>query len=129
MGIISVADHVRPDAGDTLNALKQLRMEKLGILSGDHKKSVNLVGGIVGATDTWASLKPDQKLTVLRDLQAKGFKVIFVGDGINDAPALAAADVGIAMGAKGTEVALETADIALMHDDISTLPFLIRLSR
>jgi len=129
LGIISVSDHVRPNAQQTLKELSQLNMQKIGILSGDHKKSVELVSKTVGATDSWSQLKPQDKLTIVKNLQSSGHKVMFVGDGINDAPALAISEVGIAMAAKGTEVALETADIALMHDDISKLPFLIRLSR
>jgi Cd2+/Zn2+-exporting ATPase len=77
----------------------------------------------------WSGLKPDDKLRIIQEMQQNNARVIFVGDGINDAPALAIADTGIAMGGKGTEVALETADIALMGDDIGKLPFLISLGR
>lgn len=129
LGIISVGDHVRPNAKQTVNDLKKNNIKRIGIVSGDHKKSVSLVSESVGATDMWSGLKPEDKLRTIEKLQASGCKIIYVGDGINDAPALAVADVGIAMGAKGTEVALETADIALMHDDISKLPFLVKLSR
>jgi Cd2+/Zn2+-exporting ATPase len=83
----------------------------------------------VGLTDAWAELKPEDKLRMIEDFQVKGEVVVYVGDGINDAPALARANVGIAMGEVGTDVALETADIVLMHDDISKLPFLVQLSR
>jgi len=129
LGILSVADPVRPLASKTVADLHRLHVQRTGILSGDHEKSVRLVAEAVGVTDRWAELLPADKLNIIRDLQSQGSRVIFVGDGINDAPALAASDVGIAMGAKGTEVALETADIALMNDDIAKLPFLIRLSR
>jgi Zn2+/Cd2+-exporting ATPase len=129
LGLISVADRIRPEARETLGQLRAMAIGRLGILSGDHEKAVEKVGAAVEATDTWAGLKPEQKLSVIRDLQAQGGKVIFVGDGINDAPALSVADVGIAMGAKGTEVALETADVALMEDDISKIPLLIHLGR
>ena len=88
-----------------------------------------MVSEAVGLTDSWAELKPQDKTEVVRDLQSRDAVVVFVGDGINDAPALATADVGIAMGAAGTDVALETADIALMHDDIAKIPFLIHLGR
>jgi len=129
LGIIAVADHVRPKAKEVINQLKDLNIRRIGILSGDHEKSVNLVGDAVGATDIRHELKPQDKLEMINKWQNSGNKVMFVGDGINDAPALATSDVGIAMGAKGTEVALETADIALMHDDISKLPFMVKLSR
>jgi Cd2+/Zn2+-exporting ATPase len=129
LGIIAVADHVRPKAKEVINQLKDLNIRRIGILSGDHEKSVSLVGDAVGATDIRHELKPQDKLEMINKWQNSGNKVMFVGDGINDAPALATSDVGIAMGAKGTEVALETADIALMHDDISKLPFLVKLSR
>ena len=131
IGIISVSDHMRPAATETICELKKLNIARVGILSGDHEKSVQRVAQAVGATDVWFELKPGGKLQVINDLRLSdtGEKIMFVGDGINDAPALAAADVGIAMGAKGTEVALETADIALMHDDISKLPFLIKIGR
>lgn len=129
LGFLSVSDQVRPGAAQIVIRLKQLGLREIGILSGDHARSVDLVGARVGVTRLWSGLKPGDKLDVIKTMQAKRAKVIFVGDGVNDAPALAAADVGIAMGAKGTAVALETADIALMGDDIGKLPFLIALGR
>jgi Cd2+/Zn2+-exporting ATPase len=129
LGFLSVSDQVRKGASQTIARLKTLGFQKIGILSGDHERSVVLVGKRVGIEMLWYGLKPDDKLQVIAKMQEQGARVVFVGDGINDAPALAVADTGIAMGAKGTEVALETADIALMGDDISRLPFLVRLGR
>ncbi|EKD35311.1 MAG: hypothetical protein ACD_75C01960G0002 [uncultured bacterium] len=129
IGFLSVSDRVRRGAGKTVADLQKLGLTEIGILSGDHEKSVDLVGRQVGISRLWSGLKPDDKLRVIREKQQGGAKIIYVGDGINDAPALAVADTGIAMGAKGTEVALETADIALMGDDIAKLPFLIALGR
>ncbi len=129
LGFLSVSDRVRPGARRIVTELEKLGMTEIGILSGDHEKSVDLVGRQVGISRLWSGLKPDDKLRVIREKQQGGARIIYVGDGINDAPALAVADTGIAMGAKGTEVALETADIALMGDDIAKLPFLISLSR
>jgi len=129
LGIINVADTVRASAKETVERLCSMGMKHVGILSGDHRQSACLVADSLGLTDTWAELKPDEKLSIIRDFQSSGRVVIFVGDGINDGPALASANVGIAMGAAGTDVALETADIVLMHDDISKVPFLLGLSR
>jgi Cd2+/Zn2+-exporting ATPase len=129
LGILSVSDHIRPSAPETVKNLKSLGIEHIGLLSGDHEKSARLVADAVGLTQAWSGQRPEEKLDVIREFQRAGRVVIFVGDGINDAPALAAANVGIAMGAAGTDVALETADIALMNDEISKLPFLIKLSR
>jgi Cd2+/Zn2+-exporting ATPase len=129
LGFLSVSDKVRSGVGQTVARLQALGLKEIGILSGDHRKSVELVGRQVGISRWWSGLKPDDKLGIIQEMQQRGAKVIFVGDGINDAPALAIADTGIAMGAKGTEVALETADIALMGDDIAKLPFLISLGR
>ena len=129
LGIISVADHIRPTARQMVQDLRSLGIEKIGLLSGDHEKAAIPVADSVGLTDAWAGLKPEDKLRMIEDLQAKGETVVYVGDGINDAPALARANVGIAMGEVGTDVALETADIVLMHDDISKLPFLVQLGR
>ena len=129
IGILSVADHVRPSAKDTVDQLRGLGIQRIALLSGDHKKSASMVAEAIGLTGAHWQLKPDEKLDIIKELQASGKKVIFVGDGINDAPALAAANVGIAMAAAGTDVALETADIALMHDNIKRIPFIIRLGR
>jgi Cd2+/Zn2+-exporting ATPase len=131
IGLLSVSDHVRPDAYGTICHLKALQVKRIGILSGDHTRSVKRVAETVGGIETWDNLKPQDKLDIIEELRKSdpNSKIMFVGDGINDAPALAAADVGIAMGAKGTEVALETADVALMNDDIGKLPFLIKLGR
>ncbi len=129
VGILSVRDQLRPSIGETVRSLKSLGIGRIGILSGDHEKSVRRVAASAGLMDSWWGLKPQEKLQLVNDFQASGNVVMFAGDGINDAPALAAANVGVAMGAAGTDVALETADIALMNDDISKLPFLIRLGR
>lgn len=129
LGVISVADHIRPTARDTVTGLKMLGVERIGVLSGDHEIAARQVSESAGAKDVWWGMKPGDKLDVIRKLQAEGRVVMFVGDGINDAPALAASHIGVAMGAAGTHVALETADIALMHDDIAKIPFLIRLGR
>jgi Cd2+/Zn2+-exporting ATPase len=129
LGFLSVSDRVRSGAGKTIEGLEKLGLKDIGILSGDHEKSVEMVGQQVGITRLWSGLKPDDKLRIIQEMQQSNARVIFVGDGINDAPALAIADTGIAMGGKGTEVALETADIALMGDDIGKLPFLISLGR
>lgn len=129
LGIIGVADTVRPTAKQTVQKLCSMAVEEVGVLSGDHAQSACRVAESVGLTGVWSEMKPEDKPRIIEEFQRKGMTVLFVGDGINDAPALASANVGIAMGAAGTDVALETADIALMNDDLSKLPFLIRLSR
>jgi Cd2+/Zn2+-exporting ATPase len=129
VGILSVTDQVRAGSRETVQRLRDLGVERIGLVSGDHEKSARLVSEAVGLTDCWAELKPQDKPETVKALQKQGKKVIFVGDGINDAPALAVADVGIAMGAAGTDVALETADIVLMNDDLTKIPFLIHLGR
>jgi Cd2+/Zn2+-exporting ATPase len=128
LGILSVSDAVRRNAGRTVSGLKTMGL-RTAVLSGDHEAGARRVGAAVGVDEVYAGMKPQDKLARLKEMQGRGMRVAYVGDGINDAPALAAADVGIAMGAAGTDVAVETADIALMHDDISRLPFLVRLSR
>ncbi|MEW6490200.1 MAG: cation-translocating P-type ATPase [Thermodesulfobacteriota bacterium] len=129
LGLLAVADPIRPEAVATVAKLRALGFGHVGILSGDHERSARLVADFVGVTDAWSGLKPQDKLALTRDVQERFGPVVFVGDGINDAPALAAANVGVAMGAAGTHVALETADIALMNDDLARLPFLVELSR
>jgi Cd2+/Zn2+-exporting ATPase len=129
VGVLGVSDRIRPETRSAVEGLKGLDIKETAILSGDQEKSVRNLADQIGVARFHSELRPQDKLTILRDYQDKGFKVMFVGDGINDGPSLAASDVGIAMGAGGTDVALETADIALIHDDISKLPFLVRLSR
>jgi Cd2+/Zn2+-exporting ATPase len=128
LGVMNVSDNVRSTSKDAVSQLHDLGFET-GILSGDHEKSTKLIADKVGAQNYWAQMKPENKLEIIKEYQAKGKRVMFVGDGINDAPALASSNVGVAMGAAGTDVALETADIVLMNDDISKLPFLVKLSR
>ncbi|MEW6137835.1 MAG: cation-translocating P-type ATPase [Thermodesulfobacteriota bacterium] len=129
LGVLAVSDTVRPSAPKTVLTLKGMRIECVGMVSGDHEKAARRVADEAGLTDAWADQRPQDKIQVIRDFQGAGKTVIFVGDGINDAPALATANVGVAMGAAGTDVALETADVALMNDDISKIPFLISLGR
>jgi len=129
VGVLNVSDRVRPVAVETVRQFKELGIHQLAILSGDHDRAVKLVADSVGIPNAYVNLKPEDKVDVIKRSQSENLPVMFVGDGINDAPALASSYVGVAMGAAGTDVALETADIALTHDDISRLPWLMRLSR
>ncbi len=129
LGVIAVADEVRPESKSAVESLKANGVRKVVMLTGDNKGTAAAVAQEVGIDEFYAELLPDDKVRIVRELEAKGDRVAFVGDGVNDAPALATATVGLAMGAAGTDVALETADIALMSDDLSRLTFAIRLSR
>jgi Cd2+/Zn2+-exporting ATPase len=128
-GVIGLADRVRPEAAGAVASLKRLGVEEVVILTGDHEDVAREVANRVGADAVRAGLLPDQKVTELRHLMAGDRSLAMVGDGINDAPALAAAQVGIAMGGAGTDVALEVADVVLMRDDLKALPFAVWLSR
>ncbi len=128
-GILALADQPRPDAATTLQRLKQLGIAHLVMLTGDNPRVARAIARQVGLTDFRAGLLPEEKVTAIREMLQEFGKVAMVGDGVNDAPALATATVGIAMGAGGTDVALETADIALMADDLSKIPFAVGLSR
>ncbi len=129
VGLLNVTDQVRPVAISAMQRFNCIGIDELAILSGDHDLAVRRVADQVGIRRVYGRLKPQDKVDVIKEFQSKNLPVMFVGDGINDAPALAAAHVGVAMGAAGTDVALETADIALTHDNIARLPWLIRLSR
>ena len=129
LGVLSVMDVARPEARDTLSALKKLGIKRMIMLTGDHQKVADAVAKTIGITDPLGNLLPEDKVTAIDRLKAEEGKVAMVGDGVNDAPAMAKSTVGIAMGAAGSDVALETADIALMADKLDNLPFAIGLSR
>lgn len=124
----AVRDEVRPSAKSVIEQLKKLGIKQTVMLSGDNERTAKAIGKELGIDHIEAELLPEAKLEAIRRLQSK-HQVAMVGDGVNDAPALATADIGIAMGGAGTDTALETADVALMADDLTKLPFLIRLSR
>lgn len=128
-GLIAVADVLRPDSGNTIKKLKEAGIEKVVMLTGDNDKTAAAIARQVGVDEFRSELLPEDKMDAVQNLLAEYHKVAMVGDGINDAPALASSTVGIAMGAAGTDTALETADIALMADDLAKLPYTIRLSR
>ncbi|HEX6594155.1 MAG TPA: heavy metal translocating P-type ATPase [Bacillota bacterium] len=129
IGLIAVADQIRKSSLSVIERLKHLGVEKTIMLTGDNKKTAMSIGHKLGLTDIKAELMPEDKLRTIQAIQAKHGKVAMVGDGVNDAPALASSTVGIAMGGAGTDTALETADIALMADDLGKLPYTISLSR
>jgi len=129
IGVIAIADEVRPEARRTISALRTGGVRRILMLTGDNEGTARAVAERLGIDEYSAGLLPDGKVQVVRELEASGERVAFVGDGVNDAPALASATIGLAMGAAGTDVALETADIALMGDDLTRLPFAMRLSR
>ena len=130
LGIIAAMDVARPEAISTLTALKSIGIKRMVMLTGDNQKVANAVAKIIGITDPLGSLLPEDKVTAIEKLkEEESGGVAMVGDGVNDAPAMAKSTVGIAMGAAGSDVALETADIALMADKLDNLPFAIGLSR
>jgi Cd2+/Zn2+-exporting ATPase len=128
-GVVGVADQLRPEAASTMAHLKQLGMQRIIMLTGDHERVARVIAAQVNVDEVRAGLLPDQKVTQLKSLSESGQLVAMVGDGVNDAPALSAADVGIAMGGAGTDVALEVADVVLMSDDLRSLPFAVWISR
>ncbi len=129
IGIIALMDTPREEAKNTLERLKEMGIKRMIMLTGDNQKVADAVAKEIGLTDAWGSLLPEEKVEAIKELKEKESKVAMVGDGVNDAPAMANSTVGIAMGAAGSDVALETADIALMADKLETLPFAIGLSR
>lgn len=129
IGLIAVADKVRPEAREILNRLEKLGVSHLIMLTGDNHRTAEAISKETGLKEFQAELLPDDKVQAIQELQRKYGKVAMVGDGVNDAPSLALADVGIAMGGIGTDVALETGDIVLMGDDLKKLPSAILLGK
>lgn len=129
LGVLGVRDTPRPEARDAVRALQAVGVRRAVMLSGDSQQVADAIARDVGLTDAWGDLMPEDKVAAIGRLRDEEGKVAMIGDGVNDAPALAHATVGIAMGAAGSDVALETADIALMGDDLSKLPVVIGLSR
>ena len=128
VGFIAVADALRPEAPAAVAALREQGIERIAMLTGDNEAVAANIAAEVGIDEVYSGLLPQEKVTIVKDL-AEESQIAMVGDGVNDAPALATATVGIAMGAGGTDVALETADVVLMSSDLSKLPFVVHLSR
>ena len=129
IGVVAVADQVRADAAAMVRGLHEAGVQKVVMLTGDTRLVAEAMGEVTGIDEIHASLLPEDKLEAVARLQAEGHTVAMVGDGVNDAPALATADIGVAMGAAGSAVAVETADIALMGDNLLKLPEAISLAR
>ena len=129
LGVLGVMDTERQSAKETVQRLRQLGIRRVVMLSGDNQRVADAVAGSIGLDQAFGALMPDEKVAAINTLRAEAGGVAMIGDGVNDAPALANANVGVAMGAAGSDVALETADVALMADDLSHLPFAVGLSR
>lgn len=128
-GLIAIADTVRPESNATIARLKQLGIERVVLLTGDNERAGTAIGKMLGIDDVYAELLPHEKVATIKQLQERYGPVAMVGDGVNDAPALATAALGVAMGAAGTDVALESADVLLMSDDLSRLPDALAIAR
>lgn len=129
LGVLGLMDTPRAEARDVIARLKQIGIQRMIMLTGDNQSVAQSIAKEVGLTDAQGGLMPEDKVTAIKQLVATEGRVAMLGDGVNDAPALANATVGIAMGAAGSDVALETADVALMADDLTNLPFAVGLSR
>ena len=126
-GVIGLSDMIREDARDMIDALHKLDTETI-LLTGDHKETADYFASKLGIKDVRGELLPEDKLTAIEDIKNSGCQVCMIGDGVNDAPALKASDVSVAMGTMGSDVAIDAADIALLGDDIGKIPYLKRLS-
>jgi len=129
LGVISIADTIRETAVETMQQLKSTGIEQLVMLTGDNKHTANIIGGQLGMDRIFAELLPEDKALIGNACMDKGRKLAMIGDGVNDAPALASADVGIAMGVAGTDIAMETADVVLMADNLDKLVHSLKLSK
>ncbi|MGW3313621.1 heavy metal translocating P-type ATPase [Streptomyces sp. NPDC001073] len=129
VGVIGIADRLRPDAAATVAALTELTGRSPVLLTGDNERAARHLAAQVGITDVRAGLLPQDKVAAVQEWEGEGRKVLVVGDGVNDAPALAAAHTGIAMGKAGSDLALETADAVVVRDELATIPTIVALSR
>ena len=129
MGAIHLTDEIRPEAIKTIKRLRELGIRRVAMLTGDRKRTAELVARAVGCDEVFAELLPGEKVDIVRNLQRGGKGVCMVGDGINDAPSLTTATVGVAMGVRGTDVAVEAADAVLLKDDLTRVPLLIYLAK
>ena len=129
LGGIGISDRIRPEAAEMVRQLEDNGIKEIVMLTGDNKETARAIAKEAGITNVHASMLPEDKTAIIQQLQARSHEVAMVGDGINDAPALATANIGIAMGAAGTDVAIETADIALMADELMKIPEALRLSK
>lgn len=129
VGVLGIADRLRPDARATVAALTELTGRTPVLLTGDHERAARRLAAEVGIDDVRAGLLPQDKVAAVRAWEAQGLRVLVVGDGVNDAPALAAAHTGIAMGRAGSDLALETADAVVVRDELATVPAVVALSR
>lgn len=127
IGVLALSDVLRPEAKSMVSRLAEMNTSTL-LLTGDNQKTADYFAAQAGITNVKADLLPEEKVKYIAEIQADGKKVCMIGDGVNDAPALKTADVGVAMGSMGSDIAVEAADIALMGDDISKIPYLKRLS-
>ncbi len=126
LGVLGLMDTPRPGAASVISQLRDIGIDRIVMMSGDNRHVAEAVAREIGLDEAWGDLMPEDKVAVIKRPRAAQ-EVAMVGDGVNDAPAMANATVGIAMGAAGSDVALETADVALMGDDLSRLPFVIGL--
>jgi len=128
-GLIAIRDNIRSNAAKAIDALHEAGAQKVVMLTGDNERTAQAIARELGIDEIYADLKPEDKVTKVRELSERYGHVAMVGDGVNDAPALAEATVGVAMGAAGTDVALETADVALMADDLEKLAYALKLAK
>ena len=129
IGWVGLQDQTRGEARESLAELKDSGVRRIAMVSGDRQPVATRVAAEIGCEEAKGECLPQNKVDFVRAVKAKGYNVAVVGDGVNDAPALAAGDIGIAMGAAGSEVAIHSATIALMNNDLRRLPFLVKLSR
>jgi Cd2+/Zn2+-exporting ATPase len=128
-GVIAAADEVRPAAADTVRSLKRSGVERVVVISGDSPPTVAAIARRTHVDEHHGGLLPEEKVKVIGELEGRFGAVAMVGDGVNDAPALARATVGVAMGGIGSDAAMESADVVLMGDDLTAMPYAMRLAR
>jgi P-type E1-E2 ATPase len=129
VAVLGIADRIRPAAAAAVSRITSVTGTAPLLLTGDNRRAAELLATQAGIADVHAGLLPQDKVAAVRALEAEGQRVLLVGDGVNDAPALAAAHTGVAMGRAGSDLALDTADAVIMRDDLSTVPAVITLSR